>query len=199
VRVAARIGATEAEGPYLRYALWVQGCTLQCEGCCNPLMLPPDGGERIAVGALVEEIAASAGIEGVTFLGGEPFAQAAPLAELAARVRERGLGVMVFSGYTLEELRASRDPGAAELLAVTDLLVDGRYERERASAARRFVGSDNQRVHAFGARYADLVTPGGWPSGGATVEVRIDGARVFLNGTPDAGLATALRRLAPSN
>jgi anaerobic ribonucleoside-triphosphate reductase activating protein len=161
-------------------------------------MLPADGGESVAVSALLEEIAASGEIEGVTFLGGEPFAQAAPLAVLGARVRERGLGVMVFSGYTLEELRASRDPGVAELLAVTDLLVDGRYERERASAARRFVGSDNQRVHAFGARYAHLVRPGGWPTGSATVEVRIDGARVFVSGTPDATLATALRRLGPS-
>ena len=27
---------SEAEGPYKRMAIWFQGCTLNCKGCCNP-------------------------------------------------------------------------------------------------------------------------------------------------------------------
>jgi anaerobic ribonucleoside-triphosphate reductase activating protein len=196
LRVAARVAATEAEGPHLRYALWVQGCPLRCDGCCNPGMLAAEGGDVVPVEVLAAGIDATPGIEGVTLLGGEPFAQAPALAALAARVRARGLGVMVFTGYALEALRASREPGVAALLAATDLLVDGRYDRARASSARRFIGSDNQRVHAFGARYAALAAPGGWPASTGEVEVRIDGARVFLNGTPDAALAAAFGALA---
>jgi anaerobic ribonucleoside-triphosphate reductase activating protein len=196
LRVAARVAPTEAEGPQLRYALWLQGCPLRCDGCCNPGMHAPEGGEVVPVAVLAGEIEATPGIEGVTFLGGEPFAQAPALAGLAGRVRALGLGVMVFTGYALEALRASRDPGVAALLAGTDLLVDGPYERARASSARRFIGSDNQRIHAFGPRYAALAAPGGWPAGEGDVEVRIDGARVFLNGAPDPTLAAALAGLA---
>jgi anaerobic ribonucleoside-triphosphate reductase activating protein len=155
----------------------------------------PRGGELITVEALAQEIAAERGIEGVTFLGGEPFEQAEPLAELAEHVRGRGLGVLVFTGYRLEELRASPRPAVAALLSRTDLLVDGRFEAAQASRARRFIGSDNQRIHAFGLRYAALAAPGGWPAGGEMVEVRIDGARVLANGAPDPDVARLLAAL----
>ena len=37
---------------------------------------------------------------------------------------------MVFTGYTLEEAQAMNDPDITELLAHTDVLVDGPYLRE---------------------------------------------------------------------
>jgi anaerobic ribonucleoside-triphosphate reductase activating protein len=195
LRVAARLADTEAEGPYRRYALWVQGCPLRCPGCCNPEMLAGRGGEVLLASDLLAEIRAAPGVEGVTFLGGEPFAQAAPLAWLAAGVREAGLGVIAFSGWRLEELRAGRNPGVGALLAASDLLVDGRWERSRASPRRRFVGSDNQRVHFLTDRYRHLDDGrGGIGAGEGPVEIRIQGARLFLSGAPDAALAAALRR-----
>jgi anaerobic ribonucleoside-triphosphate reductase activating protein len=195
IRLAARAASTEAEGPFARFALWVQGCPLRCDGCCNPKFLDPRGGEIVSVDALARDILATPGIEGVTLLGGEPFAQAAPLALLAARLRGAGLGVIAFSGYTLDELRASPDRGVAALLAETDLLIDGRYDRALGSGERRFIGSDNQRVHALGRRYAALVAPGAWPRGGDVLEVRLDGARAFVNGTPDPDVARLLAAL----
>lgn len=196
VRLAARVASTEAEGPFARFALWVQGCPLRCDGCCNPQFLDARGGELASVDALAGEILATPGIEGVTLLGGEPFAQAAALALLALRVRAAGLGVITFSGYTLEELRASHDPGVAALLGETDLLVDGRYDRALRSQARRFIGSANQRVHALGPRYAALASEEAWPRGGEVLEVRLDGARAFVNGTPDPDVARLLAALA---
>src|SRR6516164_213379 len=98
VRIATRVCDTEAEGPGRRWALWVQGCPLRCPGCCNPELLPlraRDGSDKLAtVDELAREALATPGIEGVSLLGGEPFAQAAPLAELARRVRAGGLSVM---------------------------------------------------------------------------------------------------------
>jgi anaerobic ribonucleoside-triphosphate reductase activating protein len=198
LEVAARVPDTEAEGPYLRYALWLQGCPLRCAGCCNPGMLPFGAGERVPVERLLEEIRAAPGIEGVTLLGGEPFAQAGPLLPLAAGVRAGGLGLMAFSGFTLAELRR-QGPEAAALLGALDLLVDGRYQASRASARRRFVGSENQRVHFLTGRYRHLDDgAGGIGAGPGPVEVRIRGGRVFLSGTPDAALARALGAPAPS-
>src|SRR5439155_27213849 len=85
------------------------------------------------------------------------FAQAAAAAALAGAARARGKTVMVFSGYTLAELRA-RDDGTAALLAATDLLVDGRYERDLPEPApplgRRWIGSSNQMMHFLTAAYA---------------------------------------------
>src|ERR1700688_933327 len=80
LQVAQILPATEAEGPGLRFALWFQGCPLRCPGCCNPEMLPFEGGRsmRLAdVVAQVENAAQRDGIEGITLLGGEPLAHAA--------------------------------------------------------------------------------------------------------------------------
>src|SRR5438105_13067334 len=96
VQVAQIVAATEAEGPGVRYALWFQGCPLRCPGCCNPEMLPFAGGTERDADALLAEIAA-ADVEGVTLLGGEPFAHAAGAAELGRGTRAMGKTVMAFS------------------------------------------------------------------------------------------------------
>lgn len=33
------VEATEAEGPGLRFVIWVQGCLKRCKGCCNGELL----------------------------------------------------------------------------------------------------------------------------------------------------------------
>src|SRR5579871_31715 len=103
--VARVVPVTEAEGPGRRFAVWLQGCPLRCPGCCNPEMLPFFGGERRSVAGLVAAVERSRaeGVEGITLLGGEPLAHARGCAWLARAVRARGLSVMVFSGFTLEE------------------------------------------------------------------------------------------------
>lgn len=187
LRVGPRVTGTIAEGPGSRYALWLQGCRLRCPGCCNPHLLDPAGGEELEVAALVREIlAARDHVEGLTLLGGEPFDQADGAASLCREVRRAGLSVVVFTGYTLEELRARGDAGAAELLAATDLLVDGRYDRTRPERARRWAGSANQRFHFLTGRYAPGVERAAAGELERTVEVRLgaDG-RVFVNGWPE--------------
>jgi len=146
LRVAHRVPSTRAEGPGLRYALWVQGCTLRCAGCCNPEMFAPDGGSSLDVAQLIDEVLDS-GTEGLSFLGGEPFEQPAACAELARAVRAAGRSVMVFTGYRLDEVAGS------PLLAACDVLVDGRYERTLPDSTRRWIGSTNQRLHFLTDRY----------------------------------------------
>jgi anaerobic ribonucleoside-triphosphate reductase activating protein len=100
-----------------------------------------------------------AGVEGVTLLGGEPFDQAAALAEVAAAYRAAGLTVMTFSGYTLDALSewALERSDIAALLAATDLLVDGPYLRDRPDARRPWLGSTNQGIRALTPAYAEDV------------------------------------------
>ena len=184
LQVAQFVSATEAEGPGTRFALWFQGCPLRCAGCCNPEFLPFRGGEAWLVDDVVAAIDvahAEHGIEGITLLGGEPLAHAAGAAALAREVQAMGLSVMVFSGYTLEAARAQSDPAVDALLAHTDILVDGPYDRDRPDSARRWIGSTNQRIHFLTDRYrADDPC---WRQKN-TLEIRVRGAEVTVNGFP---------------
>src|SRR5947209_5783598 len=183
-RVAHWVACTEAEGPGKRFALWFQGCPLRCPGCCNPEMLSFEGGRDLTVAELARLVfnaAARDGVEGITLLGGEPLAHAAAAAALAKSVRERGLSVMVFSGYTLEEANELPDLAVKELLALTDILVDGRYERDLPDTTRRWIGSTNQQIHFLTDRYrADDPC---WTQRN-TLEIRLINGELSVNGFP---------------
>src|SRR5688572_26490765 len=96
--------------------------------------------------ALVAQ-AVAANVEGVSFLGDEPTAQSKGHAADARDIRARSMSVMIYTGYTLEELRARNDDDTNDLLKHTDLLVDGRYDESLRTLARRWIGSDNQALH----------------------------------------------------
>jgi anaerobic ribonucleoside-triphosphate reductase activating protein len=157
VRVARVVPRTIAEGPGTRFAIWVQGCEIRCDGCFNPHLWAPRGGVLTPPGSLAAA-AREHRVEGITLLGGEPFEQAAALAELARLVQEADLSVMVFTGYYLEELEAQigLNPSVKDLLDATDLLVDGPYLAAQPELARPWVGSTNQRFHFLTDRYQHL-------------------------------------------
>ena len=185
LNVASRVAYTEAEGPGARYALWVQGCPLRCEGCCNPHMLDDQEASLMSVDDVVADILASEGIEGVTFIGGEPFWQAGALAEVARRVREAGLSVMVFTGYTLKKLQRGEREDWDAFLEQIDLLVDGPYIKHLHVDDRRWVGSSNQRTHFLTDRYAHMADDeAGWDASPNTIELRLVGGQLIINGFP---------------
>lgn len=183
VRVAASVPCTRAEGPFERYALWVQGCSLRCPGCCNPEMFK-QGGRPRSVASLLEDIAAAQqahGIEGLTLLGGEPVEQAAALVPLCAGVRNLGLGIVLFSGYRIHEIQDLAHGRA--LWEHVDTVVDGRFDASQPEGAsgRRFIGSRNQALHHRTPRYAD---PALW-TGPPCVEVEIgEGLSLEAHGFP---------------
>ena len=183
LRVATIVEDTEAEGPGHRFALWVQGCSLRCAGCCNPEMFDARRGRDHTIEELLARVPAT--VEGVTLLGGEPFEQAVAAAGFARGARARGLTVMVFSGYTLAELGTRAD--AAALLGATDLLVDGRYDRTRPEPpppqGRRWIGSTNQTMHHLTAAYAIDDPRMREPN---TIEIRITRHALSINGWPSA-------------
>jgi anaerobic ribonucleoside-triphosphate reductase activating protein len=183
LRVATIVDDTESEGPGHRWSIWLQGCSIRCPGCCNPEMFDARRGDAAEVDALAARIPTT--VEGITLLGGEPFEQAAGAAALARAAKARGLTVMVFSGYTLAELGAR--PDAGELLAETDLLVDGRYDETRPEppppAGRRWIGSTNQTMHFLTGAYR----PDDPRMREAnTIEIRWSPAGVSINGWPSA-------------
>jgi anaerobic ribonucleoside-triphosphate reductase activating protein len=151
----ARVHATEARsranGPGTRFVVWLQGCSLGCPGCFNPSTHDAAGGEPIEVDALLGRLGAPGDVDGVTLSGGEPLEQPEATLALLRGARARGLSTLIFSGFTIEEIRGRRL--GAEILAELDVLIDGRYRStDRLAAGLR--GSANQRIHLLTARHS---------------------------------------------
>lgn len=134
------------DGPGFRYVVFVQGCPHRCPGCHNPESHDFEAGFDMTVDEIWEEFQSNPHLAGVTLSGGEPFCQAGGLLELARRVKAAGKSVMSYSGWTLEELRAKKDPVVDELLDLLDILVDGRYIEAERNLTLVYRGSENQRV-----------------------------------------------------
>lgn len=184
LQIAQTVRCTQAEGPGKRYAIWFQGCPLRCPSCCNPEMLPFEGGNATAVSELVADIQSareSLGVQGITLIGGEPFAHAEGAAILAQEVQQTDMSVMIFSGYTLAEIQQSKNLAVAHLLAHTDLLVDGPYEKNLPDTTRRWVGSTNQQIHFLSDRYDP--DDDCW-SQNNTLEIRLEDNQLSVNGFP---------------
>ncbi|HHW39153.1 MAG TPA: radical SAM protein [Bacillales bacterium] len=173
---------TTVEGPGKRFCIWVQGCSIRCEGCGVPWTWNKEKGRAISIEQLFTEIKKSKqenGIEGVTFLGGEPFDQAMTLGKLAMMAKDLGLTVMTFSGYLYEDLQ-KRDE-CQDLLAVADLLIDGPFVKSKLDLKRPWVGSSNQRYHFLTSAYKHLEN--NLESIGNKLEIRIyDDGTVSING-----------------
>lgn len=146
MRIANTVSDSIVDGPGLRFTVFTQGCPHRCPGCHNPDTHDPVGGREAAVDELAEKLLSNPLTDGLTLSGGEPFCQAEDCARLAAIAREKGLNVWVYTGYTYERLIAGEVPGAMELLAQTDVLVDGPFVEARKSYAALFRGSSNQQL-----------------------------------------------------
>ena len=186
LNLASWIPCTEVEGHGKRAALWVQGCDKRCVGCCNPGYLKIVERDILSAETMIERLLAAHDewdLEGVTFLGGEPFLQAQGLAVVAEAVSRAGLSVMTFSGYTLQELKDLSLPGTRGLLAWTDVLVDGPYEASNPDRSRNWVGSTNQRFHYLTDRYNSSIEGVDVLERQLELRIRDDGRLVF-NGWP---------------
>jgi len=137
---------TTVEGPGKRFCIWIQGCKKHCKGCWAKETWEFGTGQKYSVDDLFLLIKQEKDkIEGVTFLGGEPFEQAQELAGLSKLIKASGLSVVCFTGYTIEELKKQNNIFTDDFLNNIDLLIDGGFEEENYDLSRPWVGSTNQR------------------------------------------------------
>lgn len=144
------------DGPGLRYAVFVQGCSHACPGCHNAESQPRCGGTPCSIDALVADIRANGLVHAVTLSGGEPFEQAPAVAQLATRLKALGYGIWTYTGYLYEDLLAVANGGTVDcgldpkgvkvLLDATDVLVDGPFVESLKSLGLQWRGSSNQRL-----------------------------------------------------
>ena len=88
VRLAGVIKESIVDGPGIRMTVFTQGCPHHCEGCHNPETWDFEGGFDCEIEKLINTAKKDPLLQGLTFSGGEPFAQAKPLAKLAKMCHE---------------------------------------------------------------------------------------------------------------
>lgn len=148
IKIAGIIKESIVDGPGIRLVVFGQGCVHNCLGCHNPETHSFSGGKVIEVMDIFNEVKKNPLLDGITFSGGDPFEQAEGFATLGKLVKDIGLNVMTYTGYTYEEIISgiSSRPQWKSLLYTTDILVDGRFELEKKSMLLKFRGSSNQRI-----------------------------------------------------
>lgn len=142
---------TSVEGPGNRFCLWVQGCKKHCRGCYATETWSFEKNKIYTAEEICSFIPED--VEGITFLGGEPFEQAKELKQVAKYCQNKGLSVVCFTGYTIEEIKSSHDTARLEFLEYIDLLIDGGFEQKNFDLSRPWIGSSNQRYIFLSDRY----------------------------------------------
>ncbi len=133
------------DGPGIRTTVFSQGCPHHCPGCHNPETWAFGCGTDIAEEAVADIVQSNPLCRGVTFSGGEPFAQAEAFAKLGKLLKEKGYEVASYSGYTFEELLQGPEEQRT-LLNTIDVLIDGPFILAQKSLETVFRGSRNQRI-----------------------------------------------------
>ena len=135
-------------GDGLRVVLWLSGCRHQCPGCQNPVTWNPQDGLAFDEAAKqeIEGQLEKPYISGITFSGGDPLFPE-NVAEVTAYCRELkgrfpGKTVWLYTGEVWEDI------AGFEVLHFLDVLVDGKFEREKQDNLLHWRGSGNQRVIA---------------------------------------------------
>lgn len=159
INIHAVLPLSAVNGPGKRLVVFFQGCRRGCAGCFNPDT--HSFGERglYQAGEVFERFLTS-GVEGMTVSGGEPFEQPEGLIELLGEAAARGLSRVVYTGFTIEEIR--EDGVMAACLSLIDVLIDSPYEKGKKETTLLARGSSNQRIHLLTGRYQaeDFVMPG---------------------------------------
>ena len=145
IRMAGMTRDSIVDGPGIRTTFYVQGCPHHCQGCHNPETWDFEGGTDMTPEELFEVVRSNPLCRGVTFSGGEPFAQAGALVPLADMLRENGYEIASYTGYLFEQLLSGTEDQKA-LLSRIDVLIDGPFVLSQKSLELNFRGSRNQRV-----------------------------------------------------
>ena len=126
-----------ANGVGVRVSLFVSGCRHHCKNCFNKEAWDFNYGKPFTE-EVVKEILDACDhdhIEGLSLLGGEPFEKEnrGGLISLVKQFKERfpNKTIWCYSGFLLDdEIMASGDEDAMELLSYIDVIVDGRFVEE---------------------------------------------------------------------
>lgn len=144
-------------GPGNRVGIWLAGCPHKCKGCSNPELWDSSATQDIKPSDIITaiETITNGNVFGVTITGGEPFEQHEELCLLVKMLLEFTDDILIYSGYTYEELKTSGNVSVGEILNNIAVVIDGKYIEER-NTLQPLIGSDNQKIHYLKAKFKDV-------------------------------------------
>ena len=139
--------------PGIGVSVYLQGCDLHCPGCHNSEIWDFDGGKEFTYNTLIaveKALVANDITRSLCILGGEPFAQNNTFTTgfIVQHIKTHmpNIKIYIWSGYTLEELKAKEDTQINYILDNIDYLIDGRFELAKRDVSLFMKGSSNQRI-----------------------------------------------------
>lgn len=180
-------------GPGNRSVIWFQGCQRRCKGCMSESTRPIDGGKEVPVDLVLEEVKKLNDIEGITISGGEPFLQINALYSILKNLRETTkLGVIIYTGYTMEQLHTMQDIKVDSILTgYADLIIDGEYIDE-LNDGKSLKGSSNQKLNFITERYKKFLPI--YEEKKRNIEIYATSRDLFIVGVPEKGKLEELRK-----
>lgn len=146
IRIAGVIRESIVDGPGIRFVVFTQGCKHNCEGCQNPETHSFNGGYITDTQKIINEVKKNPLIKGVTLSGGDPLFQPEATLDLCKKLKENNYNVIIYTGFTYEQLVSMKNETIMEILSNCDTLVDGKFVLKLRSLSCRFRGSTNQRL-----------------------------------------------------
>ncbi len=161
-------------GPGKRLLLFLQGCSLHCEGCINQHLWPFEGGIPITTEEIIA-ICDKENLDGITVHGGEPLDQPKSLLELVNGIKNINKTVILFTGYLKKELNSMQK----QIWDKSDIVVAGRFQIKKRNVNLQFRGSTNQKVYRHIGPYKNYKIQDGYTTAIFTLE---DNGNVNVNG-----------------
>jgi anaerobic ribonucleoside-triphosphate reductase activating protein len=123
----------------------MQGCSRKCHNCYNKSIQKKNSKKHSKPLYKIDQLyydIIGARLDGVTISGGEPFEQPEALYDLLILLNEKieklPLGIIVFTGYTIQEIR--ENPLMIKCVDLIDLIIEGEY----IDGLNCSIGSSNQ-------------------------------------------------------
>lgn len=142
-----------AAAPGISLSVYFSGCHFHCPGCHNPEAWDFNYGQDFSF-EIIKEIIDKLNKNGVqrslSILGGEPLCDENLIAVQAlidwCKQAYPDLVIYVWTGYTLEELKARKLSIIDHILSQITCLIDGRFEIDKRDTTLPLRGSSNQRI-----------------------------------------------------
>ena len=128
-------------GPGKRVLLFLQGCSIHCEGCVNRHLWDFGKGKN-ATSQEILTFCRENHVDGITLHGGEPLDQADGLYPIVKTLKDEQFTVVLFTGYTKKELSINQK----RVWNFSDIVVCGRFDLKKRNVYLQFRGSTNQRI-----------------------------------------------------
>lgn len=136
-----------SDGTGIRISLFVQGCDFHCIDCFNQETWDWNGGKEFTQKDfdLLMNLCGKSYIRGLSLLGGEPLNpnNIDTVTQIAKKFKELypNKDLWIWTGYTFEDYVKDK-----EITKYLDVIVDGRFEKDKKDLSLKFRGSSNQRI-----------------------------------------------------